>query len=254
MISVFENYSDDELQDIIDNSHSYSEILTTVGLNVSSGNYKTLHKIIDTRHLNIDKMNKNRKTNPHYKYHLNKEISLAYYLRKNTPCNSFKLKNKLFLYNLKERKCEICGIVDWLGKELSFQLHHKDGDNTNNTLENLQILCPNCHSQTENYAGKNIKTKNESICLNCGKTVSRGYCYCRSCAGKIKAEKYKEENNALYYNRDFLKENIYKNSFEEVGRQCNTSGNTIKKWCKKLNLPYKRCEIIKYSKEEWDLL
>ena len=47
--------------------------------------------------------------------------------------------------------CECCGISSWNGKEIVFQLHHMDGNHKNNKLENLILLCPNCHSQTENY-------------------------------------------------------------------------------------------------------
>jgi hypothetical protein len=54
-------------------------------------------------------------------------------------------------------RCNKCGLVDWLGKEISLQLEHKDGNRFNNKRENLEILCPNCHSQTETHGGKNNK-------------------------------------------------------------------------------------------------
>lgn len=53
-----------------------------------------------------------------------------------------------------EPYCEICGIKNWNEKELVFQLHHKDGNYKNNKIENLILLCPNCHTQTDNYANK----------------------------------------------------------------------------------------------------
>lgn len=51
-------------------------------------------------------------------------------------------------------KCEICGIIDWMNKPIVFQIHHIDGNNKNNSINNLQLLCPNCHTQTNNYGNK----------------------------------------------------------------------------------------------------
>jgi 5-methylcytosine-specific restriction endonuclease McrA len=55
--------------------------------------------------------------------------------------------------------CELCNTSEWLGSPITLEVHHIDGDNKNNELTNLQILCPNCHSQTDNYRAKNIKKK-----------------------------------------------------------------------------------------------
>ena len=71
---------------------------------------------------------------------------------------TFKLKRRLFKEHIKENKCEICGITNWNGKPIQMELHHKDGNRTNHKLENLQILCPNCHSQTETFRAKNLSS------------------------------------------------------------------------------------------------
>jgi Zn finger protein HypA/HybF involved in hydrogenase expression len=65
------------------------------------------------------------------------------------------LKARLIKAGLKENRCEQCGISSWRGKPLSVQLHHKNGDGTDNRTENLEFLCPNCHSQTDTYGGRN---------------------------------------------------------------------------------------------------
>jgi hypothetical protein len=65
------------------------------------------------------------------------------------------LKRRLLAAGLKEDRCERCGIAEWLGKTLSTQLHHVNGDGFDNRIENLQLLCPNCHSQTDTYGGRN---------------------------------------------------------------------------------------------------
>lgn len=66
-----------------------------------------------------------------------------------------KVKVKLFTSGLKENKCEECGISEWNGKPLVMHLDHVNGRSDDHRIENLKILCPNCHSQTETYAGKN---------------------------------------------------------------------------------------------------
>ncbi len=68
-----------------------------------------------------------------------------------------KLRIRLIKEGIKKEKCEICGIEDWLGGRLAFELDHIDGNSNNHLLENLRIVCPNCHSQTETYRAKNIK-------------------------------------------------------------------------------------------------
>jgi 5-methylcytosine-specific restriction endonuclease McrA len=66
-----------------------------------------------------------------------------------------KLRKRLFEENLKDEKCEVCGIEEWLGKRIALELDHIDGNRYNHSLTNLRIICPNCHSQTHTYRGKN---------------------------------------------------------------------------------------------------
>jgi DNA-binding CsgD family transcriptional regulator len=74
-----------------------------------------------------------------------------------TRRSRFNLKSRLIGAGLKQNRCELCGIDSWLGAPLSLALHHVNGDGLDNRLENLQLLCPNCHSQTENYAGRKAR-------------------------------------------------------------------------------------------------
>lgn len=65
------------------------------------------------------------------------------------------LKDRLLKADLLRQECYECGLTEWRGKPLSLELHHVNGRGNDNRLENLQLLCPNCHSQTANYAGRN---------------------------------------------------------------------------------------------------
>jgi hypothetical protein len=62
---------------------------------------------------------------------------------------------RLVAAGLKDNRCECCGLVEWRGAPLALALHHVSGDGADHRLENLQLLCPNCHSQTPNFAGRN---------------------------------------------------------------------------------------------------
>lgn len=77
---------------------------------------------------------------------------------KHPSYQTFKLKKRLLEEGIKENECEVChqdGM--WQGKPLNCELDHIDGDDSNHKLENLRMICPNCHSQTETYRAKNRK-------------------------------------------------------------------------------------------------
>jgi hypothetical protein len=78
------------------------------------------------------------------------------YLTVDQPQHRGTLRRALLREGLKAYECESCRISDWHGKPLSLALHHVNGDGRDNRLDNLQLLCPNCHSQTENFAGRNV--------------------------------------------------------------------------------------------------
>ena len=79
------------------------------------------------------------------------------YLVRGRAVNRTHLKGRLLGEGLKEHRCENCGISDWLGEPLSMALHHVNGDGRDNRLENLMLLCPNCHAQTPNFSGRALR-------------------------------------------------------------------------------------------------
>jgi hypothetical protein len=66
------------------------------------------------------------------------------------------LKERLLKEGVKEHKCECCGSTKWMGEPIALELHHINGVKDDLRIENLQILCPNCHAFTDNYRGRNI--------------------------------------------------------------------------------------------------
>jgi len=80
--------------------------------------------------------------------------SAMYYIENNIYLDAPKLRNKLFRDGLKERKCECCSLSEWQGKPIPLELHHKNHNHFDNSLDNLQILCSNCHGVIHEYSAK----------------------------------------------------------------------------------------------------
>lgn len=81
------------------------------------------------------------------------------FLSKGSLISSHKLRLKLLEDNIKEWRCERCSNTEWLGEPIPVELHHVNGDRFDNRIENLQMLCPNCHALTDNHAGRSSVKK-----------------------------------------------------------------------------------------------
>lgn len=141
--------------EIAPNVHSYSELMRQLGVKPVSGNFSTVKKKIKEYNINISHFtgrvwNKNQRSK--------KKYILSEILVQNSPYNTpSKIRQRLIDEGVKEHKCERCGLTEWLKEPIKLELHHINGVNTDNRIENLSILCPNCHAFTDNYRGKNVK-------------------------------------------------------------------------------------------------
>ena len=146
-------YSDEQFVEAVKTSMSYRQVLSKLGLKQAGGNYAVMKNRIkdmglDTSHMTGQAWNKG-------KTHTNNIRPIEELLVENSTYQSYKLKLRLIKEGLKQHKCECCGITEWNGQPAPIELDHIDGNRYNNTIENLRILCPNCHAQTDTYRGKN---------------------------------------------------------------------------------------------------
>ena len=146
-------YTKEKLEEAVKNSLSIAEVLKYLNIIPAGGNYRTIHRYIrewniDTSHFTGQLWNKggHRICNPA------KPISEI--LTENSEYQSYKLARRLLKEKIKEYKCELCGNTEWMNKPIPLELHHINGIHTDNRLENLQLLCPNCHALTDNYRNR----------------------------------------------------------------------------------------------------
>ena len=129
------------------------------------GNHRTLKRIIKEYGLSKDQLNKNRRNflkECANKSNKNKRaVCLEDVFSNKKSMLGSRLAKRMIEEGYKEKRCERCGITDWMGMPITLQLHHKDGNHHNNQLDNLEILCPNCHTQTDTYGAKNIKRQKQ---------------------------------------------------------------------------------------------
>lgn len=171
-------YLKENFAPIVAESFSYSEVCRKIGLKDKGSNISTVKKYIEQYQLDITHFTGQRWNKGMSYEETTALIPLEKILKKNTNYRSDSLKKRLIKNGIKENKCELCGLS---GEEIILELHHKDGNHYNNEIENLQILCPNCHSKTDNFRGRGQKSidspnsmyikkdKPICICLNCGK-------------------------------------------------------------------------------------
>ena len=193
MVNKIDLLSDGEFIELIKNSTSTADVLKTLEYSVKGNSWA--YRIVAER---MEKLNitfgKKLKQDSNGKI---QKLPLDVVLTEDSNYNRTKLKDRLIQEGLKENKCEICGISEWLEKPISLQLHHINGIHNDNRLSNLQLLCPNCHSQTDNFGTKGrglvIKRKCDNLPVEDKKKIMQTV----SELGIVRARKVLNYRNSL---------------------------------------------------------
>ena len=177
--------------------------------------------------------------------HPNERTKVNKYLTDNmtTSTSSTVIRKKLIEEGIKEEKCECCGRREWMGRKIPLELHHINMNHYDNRLENLQILCSNCHSLVHNYGNIIDKNSNEifddkektdivkdkKTCPVCQKTFfsEKKQKYCSNECAKKASERFSPSKEELI---DKIKE---LKSYVKVGKFYGVTDASIKKRCKR---------------------
>lgn len=243
------------LIEAVEKCNSVAEVMRYLDYSVSGVSHKIFKNKISAMGLTFKKV---RKTST-------PRLLEEYLVLDGPPIKSSELKNKLLKTNVLEYKCSMsyCGISDWHGQKISLQLDHIDGNRRNNQLENLRLLCPNCHTQTETWGFKKghnnnkdvgdkdsqffrpmasekvslvkkRKTTRKSYCVDCNCEILYGSHRCKTCNYLNRVG-----SSTKYPELDVLIKMVESQGYEATGREIGVTGNAIKKHFRNVhNLEY----------------
>lgn len=180
-------YTKEEFIEAWNSSLSIAEVARKLDCNKNGSGYSTLKRAADALGLTKDHM----LGQGHLKgktHNWTPSKPLEEVLVENNYVSSSGLKKRLFKEGVLTPVCSICGITEWLGKPAPLSLDHISGDNTDNRLENLRILCYNCHGQTETFCRGNTRSNSalKEICPDCGGYKHTDSVRCKDCAPKAR--------------------------------------------------------------------
>ena len=242
-MSILNNYTNEEIKQIVDQSNSYREVAQKIGYtHTCSGDViKKIRNKIESLGISVSNFGRRKLV-----VRTPENVFIE-----NSTASQRTLRDYFLRGNYQEYKCSICGQEPfWNGKPLTLILDHINGVNNDDRIENLRWVCPNCNQQLETTGFKKIRVKNKPkkhyYCVDCGKEIGKNAIRCAECASKFQR---KVSNRP---SRNELKQMIRAKSMTAIGSSYGVSDNSVRKWCKAYNLPFRVSEIKQYTDEEWN--
>lgn len=172
-------YTKERIEEAVKNSLSIADSLRYLSLRPVGGNYKWFRRVLKRFNVGISHFTGQGWSKGKTLGLSNSRLPLEKILVENsTYCSSNSLRKRLLKEGVKKSICERCLNEEWNNQKIPLELEHCNGNNTDNRIENLKLLCPNCHAQTPFYRGRNKLSKlNERRVLNrvkFGKTSKSG--------------------------------------------------------------------------------
>jgi hypothetical protein len=158
--SIIWQLDTEDLRELVSESTSLASVLSYFNLNNQGGNAKTLKQRLDAEGIDYSHIPQGKSSNREFARYFPYKRPLGEVLSTNSTYDRGHLKRRLIKEGLLENVCLECGLNnEWNGKPLVLVLDHINGENNDNRLENLRLLCPNCNSQTDTFAGRNQRIK-----------------------------------------------------------------------------------------------